>query len=197
MDQILRRAAERTQRAFEVIEKLDLLERWSRCGRPSLVGSVTFGLVVRRDIDLNITSKEPTIESGFGVISEIATLSGVLKVRYSNCLERIDQGLYWQIQYQDQYGDVWTVDNWLLCEDHPHTGLCGLLVERMPKALSTHQREVILRIKETVQKTEIKSRGIDIYQAVMEAGVRSPHEFTLWLQDSKRCEISEWLPRDR
>ena len=74
MDQILRRAAERTQRAFEVIEKLDLLERWSRCGRPSPVGSVTFGLVVQRDIDLNITSKEPTIESGFEVISEIASL---------------------------------------------------------------------------------------------------------------------------
>ena len=194
MDQILRRAAERTQRAFEVIEKLDLLERWSRCGRPSLVGSVTFGLVVQRDIDLNIISKEPGIEQGFGVISEIAVLPGVLKVRYSNCLERIDQGLYWQIQYRDQFGDIWTVDNWLVSEDHPHTDLLEAIVERMQKALSTEQRKAILQIKETAQP-ESKARGIDIYEAVMEGGVRSPHEFAVWFRDRKQCEISQWLPR--
>ena len=193
MDQILRRAEERTERAFEVIEKMDLLRRWSRCARPSLVGSVMFGLVVKRDIDLDIISKDPTIKKGFEVISEIAVLPGVLKVRYSNCLEKIDQGLHWQIQYRDQYGDIWTVDNWLVCEDHPHTGLLDTLVERMRQALSTDERKIILHIKETVQ-AESKARGIDIYQAVMADGVRSPHEFTAWLQDSNRCEISEWLP---
>ena len=37
MDQILRRAEKKTKRAFEVIEILNLLERWSRCGSPSLL----------------------------------------------------------------------------------------------------------------------------------------------------------------
>ena len=193
MDQILRRAEERTERAFEVIEALDLIGRWSRCGRPSLVGSVSFGLVVNRDIDLDIISKQPTIEQGFGVISEIAVLQGVLKIRYSNCLEKVDQGLRWQIEYRDKYGDIWTVDNWLLCENHPHAGLLGALVERMQKALSPELRRVILQIKETVQ-SEPKARGIDIYEAVISHGVRSPQEFAIWLEGGERSEISEWLP---
>ena len=83
MDELFRKAKEKTERAFEVIEELNLFDRWSRCGRPSLVGSVTFGLVVARDIDLDIISKEPKIEQGFEVASELAVLPGVLKVRYT------------------------------------------------------------------------------------------------------------------
>ena len=193
MNQILHRAEERTKRAFEVIEALDLIGRWSACGRPCLVGSVTFGLVVNRDIDLDIISKEPTIKQGFEVISEIAVLPGVLKIRYSNCLEKIDQGLHWQIRYRDQYGDVWTVDNWLLCENHPHVGLLEALVERMQKALSTELRKVILQIKEATQ-AEPKARGIDIYEAVIAHYVRSPEEFAVWMQENEQPEISDWLP---
>ena len=193
MDDIVRRAEGRTRQAFDVIEELDLLKRWSRCGRPTLLGAVSFGLVVSRDIDLNIYAREPAVAQGFEVVSEIAVLPGVMKVRYSNCLETIDQGLYWQIQYRDRFGDMWTVDNWLVSEDHPHADLLEALVERMQKGLSAEQRKVILQIKETVQP-ESKARGIDIYEAVMEDGVRSPCEFAVWLRDSKRREISEWLP---
>jgi hypothetical protein len=194
MDQILLRAEERTKRAFNVIQELGLFERWSRCGRPSLIGSVSFGLVVNRDIDLNVISKAPQIKQGFEVVSEIAALPGVLKIRYSNCLERIDQGLYWQIQYQDPFGDMWTVDNWLVSEDNPHTDLLETLVKRMRQTLNTEQRKAILHIKETTQP-ELKPRGIDIYEAVIEDSVRSPHEFAIWFRDRKQPEISQWLPR--
>ena len=196
MDEVLRRAEERTRRAFEVIEELDLLGRWSRCGHPVPVGAVTFGLVVNRDIDLNIYSKEPEVRRGFRVISEIAVMPGVLKVRYSNCLESVDQGLYWQIRYRDRLGDTWTVDNWLVSEDHPHAGLLETLIARMQKVLSTEQRKIILQIKEAVQ-TELRARGIDIYEAVIEDGVKSPREFAVWMRDRKRCEISQWLPPEQ
>ena len=194
MDELFRKAKEKTKRAFEVIEELNLFDRWSRCGRPSLVGSVTFGLVVARDIDLDIISKEPKIEQGFEVASELAALPGVLKVRYTNRLETVDQGLYWQIHYEDQYGDTWTVDNWLVPEDNPHSPYLETLVERMRKALSTEQRRVILEIKESTYP-DPEVRGIDIYEAVMEHGVQSPEGFAEWLGGGKRVEISQWLPR--
>jgi len=196
VDEVLRRAEERTSRAFEVIEELDLLGRWSHCGRPVLVGSVTCGLVVNRDIDLNIYCAEPEITRGFEVISDIAAVPGVLKIRYSNCLGSIDQGLYWQIHYRDRVGDTWRVDNWLVSEEHPHAGLPEALTARMQNALTTEQRKSILQIKETVQ-AELQARGIDIYQAVIGDGVRSPREFAVWMQDRKHCEISQWLPPEQ
>jgi len=193
MDDILRRAEEKTRQAFEVMGELDLLTRWSRCGRPSLLGAVSFGLVVDRDIDLNICSRDPSIERGFEVISEIASLPGVVKIRYSNCLDTIDQGLYWQIRYRGRRGHTWRVDNWLVSEDHPHAGLLEDLVERMPKILTTEHRKAILQIKESAEPNS-RARGIDIYEAVIEHGVRSPGEFADWLGDGKRPVISLWLP---
>ena len=193
MNDVLRRAEEKTRQAYEMIEELGLLRRWSRCGRPSLLGAVTYGLVVDRDIDLNIYSGDPSIQNGFEVISDIASLPGVAKIRYSNCLDTIDQGLYWQIQCRSRRGDAWRVDNWLVSEDHPHAGLLEELAERMPKILTTEHRKAILQIKESAEPNS-RARGIDIYEAVIEHGVRSPGEFADWLRTSTRPEISQWLP---
>ena len=107
MDDVLLRAAKRRERALRIIEKLDLLQRWSRYGSPVIVGAVRHGLMVALDIDMEIYSDNPKIEHGFEVMSGVARLPGVWKVRFSNELAGPDQGLYWQIRYRDQEGDVW------------------------------------------------------------------------------------------
>ena len=193
MNDILARAEERTRRAVGVIEELALLDRWAECGTPSLVGAARLGLVVKLDIDLNIYCEHPSIEQGFRVVSGIAPLRGVRRIRYSNCLETVDQGLYWQIQYMDRLGATWTIDNWLVSHDHPHRWLVEGLVERLPKLLTDEHRESILRIKES-READAGTQGIDIYQAVVGAGIRSPEQFAEWQQARCRPEISAWLP---
>ena len=166
MDEILCRAEQRRRQALAVLEELDLLGRWSRYGRPFLLGAVKFGLVVNRDIDLNIYSDHPRIDQGFKLMSEIAVLPGVLKIRYSNKLETPDQGLYWQIQYQDKRGDVWKIDNWFVSEGQ-YAGWGEAFAERMQESLTTEKRQIILQIKEFMQGNP-EVRGIDIYKAVLE-----------------------------
>ena len=195
MDEILCRAEQRRRQALAVLEELDLLGRWSRYGRPFLLGAVKFGLVVNRDIDLNIYSDHPRIDQGFKLMSEIAVLPGVLKIRYSNKLETPDQGLYWQIQYQDKRGDVWKIDNWFVSEGQ-YAGWGEAFAERMQESLTTEKRQIILQIKEFMQGNP-EVRGIDIYKAVLEDGIRSPSEFTTWMQENKSPDlgaISEWMP---
>jgi len=63
----------------------------------------------------------------------------------------------------------------------------------MPKILTVEHRKAILQIKKSAA-TDPKVRGIDIYEAVMEHGVRSCCEFADWWRDSERPEISQWLP---
>lgn len=193
MHEIFCRAEQRREKAIRVIEKLDLLTRWSRFGRPVLVGAIRYGLMVTRDIDLEIYTDDPRIEHGFEAMSEVACLPGVRQVNFSNELEGPDQGLYWQIRFRDETGDVWNVDNWFVGNDHPHAHWGDKFADAMQKALTDETRRAILEIKEATLG-EAGIRGIDVYRAVLEGGVRTVSEFRGWLKDNKSAGIILWLP---
>jgi hypothetical protein len=91
MDEIFLREGKRRERAKKILEKLDLLQRWSHYGRPILVGAFRYGLMVELDIDMVTFSNDPRIEHGFQVMSEVARLPGVWKVRFTNELDGPDQ----------------------------------------------------------------------------------------------------------
>ena len=206
MDEVLRRAEERRRRALDVIETLGLFERWSRYGSPVIVGSVRLGLVVALDIDMHIYTDAPRIEHGFSVMSKLAVLPGVWKIYFSNELDaractneraREHQGLYWQIRYRDQIGDVWKVDNWLMAWDHPHAHWAEEFADAMQKALTDQTRRTILEIKEALLSADVEPRaraGIDIYRAVLEGGVRRPSEFTQWIAEHQKQGATHWRP---
>ena len=192
-DSILQRAEERRRRALQLIGELQLLERWSRFGKPFVLGSVKMGLVVARDIDLNIYSDSPRIEEGFHVMSQIALLPGVYKIRFTNALNTPDQGLYWQIIFRDQSAEEWKIDNWFLSTDHPDAGLGEALAEGMLEILTEDTRRIILEIKEALLgKAGI--RGIDIYRAVIEGGVRAAPEFLEHKKNRNNSDMVDWRP---
>ena len=193
MDDVLLRAEKRQERALSVIGRLGLLERWSCYGSPVLVGAIRYGLMVALDIDMEIYSDNPKIEDGFELMSEVARLPGVWKVRFSNELEGPDQGLYWQIRYRDEEGEVWKVDNWLVSHDHPHAHWGEKFEDAMQRALTNETRRAILEIKECLLG-EAGVRGIDIYRAVLEGGVRRLDEFKDWLAEHEASGIILWLP---
>lgn len=69
---MLARAEARRLSAWRVLERLDLMRRWTRYGEPFVVGSVALGVVVRPDIDMEIVTDEPRVEDGFAVVAECA-----------------------------------------------------------------------------------------------------------------------------
>lgn len=193
MIDLVRRADQRRRRALVVIEELGLMERWSRYGKPVMVGAVRIGLVVDLDIDIEVYSQCPRIDDGFKVMSKLALLPGVWKVRFSNELEGPDQGLYWQIRHRDGLGDVWKIDTWLVGEDHPDAHHSERFADAMEKALTDETRTAILGIKEALLgRTEV--RGVDVYKAVLRDGVRSPEEFIRWTSDESQSVTTHWLP---
>jgi hypothetical protein len=101
---LLARAEARRQSAWRVLERLDLVRRWTRYGEPIVVGSVALRVVVRTDIDMEIVTDEPRVEDGFAVVAECARIPGVLCGRYRNELVNGDptlpSGVYWKLDYQ-------------------------------------------------------------------------------------------------
>jgi hypothetical protein len=192
LDDLFLRAEKRRQRAQIIIDELGLLPRWSQYGSPVLVGAFRHNLMVAPDIDMEVYTETPTIEAGFAMMTDLARLPGVWKVRFSNELAGPDQGLYWQLRYRDQAGEVWKVDAWLMSHHHPDAHWAERFVEAMHSALTPETRWAILEIKEALQGTG--ARGIDIYRAVLEGGVRRPAEFEDWLKQYQPTGLIFWLP---
>ncbi len=193
LDNIFARAEERNARALEILERLDLFRRWSRFGSPELVGAVGYGLAVRPDIDMDIYSDTPCIEHGFAVMSEVARLPGIWKVRFSNELSGPDQGLYWGLRYRAEDGEVWKVDQWYLSQDHPQAHWGEKFAAAMDQVLTKDTRRVILEIKEATQG-DPDVHGMDVYRAVLEGGVHNLEMFRDWFPEHQTRGISLWLP---
>lgn len=191
---ILERAERRRRQALEVLDTLGLMERWAQSGLPRLVGAVRYGLAMAPDIDLAIYTEIPQVSQGFAVMSAVAEIPGVWKVRFSNELDRPDQGLYWQVRYIAGDGTIWKVDNWLLGVCHPQFVWDDRFSEALERALTPETRGAILRIKEEASGQEW-AHGIDIYQAVIEGGIRSLEGFKAWQDARPPGKLNYWLPK--
>lgn len=190
---LLQKAGELQERGWEVLTRLGLRERWSRVGRPVLVGSLRFGLMRHPNLDLEIYTDTPQVADGFAVVSELAQVPGVRQVFYLNAMDTPDQGLYWRVDYEDERGDLWDIDNWLVAHDHPNAGLADGLAAALEAKLTTEQRLAVLTIK-SAQDRANKARGVDIYKAVMTGGVTTPEEFERWRLANPPAEIELWRP---
>ena len=192
-DDAVARQAERKGVAEEILSRLQLMELWAAVGEPKLVGAAAYGLLVAPDIDIEIYCDEPRVEAGFSIVANAAQSHAVRRVRFSNELDGPDRGLFWQLRYRTDDGEMWTVDMWLLGPDHPGPRSADL-VDPMRRALSDETRHAILEIKEAL-RGEPDVRSIDIYTAVLDEGVRSAPEFRLWHSRRTSSGLSFWRPR--
>ncbi|MNW43442.1 hypothetical protein D3C74_206400 [compost metagenome] len=105
-----------------------------------------------------------------------------------------DQGLYYQIKYKDDTGEVWKIDMWLMALDHP--GPCAKdLVKPLVAVLDDAKRRMILHLKEKVKEGNLNVASIKIYQAVVDHNIEDFNEFITWYE-SQSQGLTFWKPRD-
>lgn len=184
------------KRAYQIVAETRILELWKKVGKTYLVGSMRFGLMTVPNIDMEIYVEKPDVREGFAVMSEIALLSGVVRIQYHNFLSTADPGLYWRVDYEDGEGVLWDFDNWLVPFDHPQAGMADAFATAMTRTLTQDLRRMILGIKSAIAGwgPEKKPRGIDIYKAVLEGGVRSEEEFVRWQIQNPPEPMETWRP---
>ncbi|WP_236575623.1 hypothetical protein [Paenibacillus sp. USDA918EY] len=142
---------------------------------------------------MEIYCDEPNVESGFEVLKNLAIHPNVTKARFSNHLDGPDQGLYFQIRYKNDDGEVWKLDMWLLAHDHP--GPCARdLVEPLKNALDDAKRKTILTFKEEAIKNGIKIPSIQIYEAVMDHNIQNFNELMRW-HEKQPQGLTTWKPK--
>jgi hypothetical protein len=173
----------------------ELRRRWRldevlpRVGPVHYVGSYVSGLLVWRDLDVMVL-----VPSGFGppelvgLLAELVTLPGVAgfdvhdeRGPRSPTGQRRDER--WHVPLvADAASGGWRLDLTLwLNDDHAHLTRWH---EELRGRLTPEQRGTILTIKDawrTRPEYPDVVGGSDVYQAVLEGGVRTPEEFAGWL----------------
>jgi hypothetical protein len=195
MTTVIEQSIRKRRMAEEILAELQLLQRWSRFGRPVIAGALAYDLIFDYDIDMEIYCPDLKIEHGFDVLGACALNPQVRQAAFTNGLETPDKALYWRLKYLDGHGNEWKIDMWSAPEDYPLPRAENLIVP-MQRALNPESRAAILALKQA-RKTDssLKCLSIDIYRAVIDDGVRTPAQLRLWLEQHETGILTDWKPR--
>jgi hypothetical protein len=187
---LLAREAVLQAEAADVLADLGLLARLGTVGRPVVTGSVALGLMVARDIDVTTLCPALTVGAIFDLGRPLAAHPRLRQLAFRNDTGRwnVDpdypDGLYWGLEYRAVGGEPWNLDLWFLREGTRQFDLDH--VESLPARLNRETRLAILRIKTAWHEREGAHRtirGYDIYEAVLDHGIRTPEEFETHLAE--------------
>jgi hypothetical protein len=193
---IVERSRARSRRALEILDELSIVEGWRPYGRPVVVGAVANELALDPDIDLEVYCPDLRPEHGFAVLAEAARNPAVKETLFQNHLADPDKALYWQLRYEDADGEIWKIDMWSASDDYD-LPRGERLVAPLGRALTPERRQAILELKAWRAATpDVTCLSVDLYRAVIDYGVRVPHELLAWMAQNAIGVLTPWLPAE-
>jgi hypothetical protein len=195
MSEVLQLAEMYQEQAREVLRETRLLEIWESVGATAnLVGSLKNGLLIkRRDIDLHVYTDPFRLSDSFAAMARLAENKGIRSIQYANLLDAEDRCLEWHVSYVSERGDTWKMDIIHILKGSYYDGYFENVAERVRAVLTPETREAILTIKNDLPIEE-PVMGIEIYQAVIEGGVRDERAFRQWREQHPPQGIVAWVP---
>ena len=190
--ELLRHAEQLQTEAAAVIEELDLLAMLGQVGHAELVGSAASGLMVWRDIDVGARCQDLNPARAWDALRPLVTNPQLMRLDYRNEIgERSpsdrpsDQRYSFVAYYQPRATEEneWRIDISLWLSAAPRNQLAQLAELR--RRLTDETRLAILWIKDVWHRQPTypyEVGGVDVYDAVLEHGVRTPDEFAAHLR---------------
>lgn len=195
MENILEIARRNQQKAWEIVEKTNIIPIWESIGaRINMVGSLRTGLLMKhRDIDFHIYTSSLTLADSFRAMAELAENTSVKKIECVNLLHTVEECIEWHAWYQDTEEELWQIDMIHIRENSCYDGYFEKVAERISAVLTDETKQAILNLKYETPDTE-KIMGVEYYQAVIRGGVRSYLEFEEWRRLHPATGVIEWIP---
>ena len=193
-EEIIERSARCQLRARQVLDESGIVKIWQSAGcRVNLVGSLSMGLLAsHRDIDLQVYSKNITVENSFAIAAKIAANQNVTEIRCINGLHTDEHCVAWHIFYNFE-GEIWQLDIIHIEEGTAFDGYFERMADRIVEVMTTTQRETILRLKfETPHGCDW--HGVEYYEAVIADGVSSIEEMKSWVAEHRKKTAYYWCP---
>jgi hypothetical protein len=178
-------ARELGARADRLLERTGLLGLLSAYGEVRPTGSFVYGLMTREEIDLCLAVPEPTVVLAFETGRRISGIAGVGSMLYRNELvlrtPGNPRGLLWCVDLAAEDGPMWKLD--LLVADRGEVERVLRRGEELLARLDEETRAAILELKRVVcdpSRPEGAARSADVYEAVLDHGVRGMDDWRRW-----------------
>jgi hypothetical protein len=191
IDELVERQTWLQEQVREIVAQRHLLDIGSLAGQAEIVGSYKMGLMVWPDIDITVTTPgTPDLDDALAMASRLMKEAEAHRLNIADHRggdhpelpagiylgpDIVHEGLAWQV-------DVWLVDQETAGERRAQTS------EYIARLTEDHRR-AILAIKQVAAASDVYHRGVssvDIYNAVLDFGVRTSDEFSKWLALSGR-----------
>ena len=176
--------------ADRLLEQLDLPAMLGRAGSFVRLGSSVSGLMVWRDLDLGAHRRRLSPEEAWETMLPLAAHPHTTRLDYLNETGRLTppelQGYgryYFVTRHETDAGDEWKIDVSLWTPEAAPVPLAH--PQELRRRLTPETRLAILWIKDVWYRMpsypDVVS-GMDIYDAVLEHGVRTPEQFGRYLR---------------
>lgn len=174
-------------RARQIRAQLGIDAALTRIGRPTLTGSAALRVMVAHDIDLTVAVTKldsQSVDAVAGLGAKLATRPDVRVVTFRkdighwNTDPGYPDGLYLFVECTEDVGDVWTLDIWFVDEPDRQPDLQH--VQSLRPRIDPVTQAAILAIKRATNGRRpdgTRLPSFEIYQAVLDRGVRTPEEF--------------------
>jgi len=177
--------------AWRTLDALDLAAALASIGPMEVIGSLATGLMVWRDIDLLVVAPGLSASVAHEAMARYFghPKIGAIRYRYDHAAQNPandlnDDRYYYALVYQSHGGHEWKIDISIWIADPPH-------VERLPPSsliarLNDETRLAILWIKDqwfARPEYRMAVSSVNIYDAVLDYGVRTPEEFAAYLRE--------------
>lgn len=175
--------------ANKVIRKLGIMELLQKFGEPKIVGSLALGLMVWRDVDIEVpdqTGIEPVIEIAKYLLNRRGIKRVTLENHYDVHKNGKPAGYYVGALYSEHASKQWKIDIWLV---RPGVKGAASLINAVRSKLTPAKRDSILAIKHAVVHNPEYRKSIlsvDVYDAVFHHNAKTVQDFQKYLEKTGR-----------
>lgn len=189
-DELLRRQDALQAEGWDILERLQVLPLVGHVGDPVIVGSFALGLMVWRDIDIEIYCRDLSPDVIFEALRPLASVPGIHKLNFRDWSgpradPEVPDGYYWGVGYTYPSGAEWKLDLWFVATGTTRRMGREKLTSLAPR-LAPDVRRTILHLKSLWFQHPSYRKGIysvDIYDAVLEHGITTPEQFERYLRE--------------
>ena len=165
-----------------------------RHGAVHIVGSYVLGLMTWRDLDIHVVRENLDIRAFFDLGGDLAGLLKPHRMHFRDestvATAGLPRGFYWGIYLGDERSGAWKIDIW---QTNQHAfDVVRRFGEALSARLNVMNRAVIIEIKAACWHHPEYRRGFtsaDVYEAVLDRGVRDVPEFWADLRERKGIDL--------
>jgi len=187
---LIKQARELDKEAKSVLKDTNLIKLLSKHGKVEIVGSLALGLLVWRDIDIDVV-----MDKSFDTDKYFQTVMKLFRHKNIKDLRLIDnrtsfesnrpKSMYIGVFYQKHGSEKWKIDIRFV---HIKDAYALDYLNEIRSKLDEKNRLNILKIKEAVYTHPLYGKefsSVDIYSAVLDKGITTKKEFFRYIQLSK------------